>query len=777
MNDDSTEASRVLNLDKASGKLVLDEDGHTRFLPSTQPSGDDGKSELQRIEAFLSQELKQTIEDYAERWRLAAENVLTYKAEKIHIPESGESILPSPIARIPADQIIAFETNTILRPKPVVSISPYFNEDVQVVVPMDVPGPPGQPPQQIPTVVTKSSEDVAHGLEVGLEFKNREKLGIHKLIYGAVTECVRLGTVPVWIKVIADPQKKRTALGPKVNGAFLDLTDKDEYEVDAGEVVTIHRIPWANAIMPVDEDDADESPWWAERLRENRPSDIIFKQASGEYFLLTAEDAKVLAKNTTESFNPYKEELRAKTEARSPSRPRPRLDMWQVWFYWFAKYIDPKDGQKKTKRLNLIADFHLTGERACNIYLNEYEHQCRPVVPCYQIPDPDSDSGSCTVGILKYYQRAATHVVQAEYKNAFHANNFTYWYDPNGDTADYFDRNKTIGPGEQIPGKFGEDWGVTRVGAEHYSLLPLRQALIAEAKEASNVSSYQAGQDIPGRTPAMSISQIMQAGLQQPMLFMKNLNDCFAKVYRLYLLTCKQYQPMGETIPVKDPTTKAILEVPFRHPVGDMLSNFRISLTAADEMMAKEHEFDQLGMLKNTIMQDGTYVAQIAGPMMSEQATPATVALFQKMIERNERITRRMAAIFRADEDDFDVTKEVDALVKEREEALEAAANAPPPPPPAPPPPKVVLSGKLSPEQVASAAAQDGITGPSMPQGGPSAGQNPGQTPSPGGPVSGAGGQANPPGNPGVGGQPGIPPHPVPRPAQGVPQPPGGAVQ
>jgi hypothetical protein len=224
------------------------------------------------------------------------------------------------------------------------------------------------------------------------------------------------------------------------------------------------------------------------------------------------------------------------------------------------------------------------------------------------------------------------------------------------------------------PGKFGEDWGVQQMSAGLDGLMQLKQNVQMQAQTTSAVSDIAAGRDIPGRTPSSTVQQILERGNAQNTLFMRAINEAVCKAVRLYLETKRQYSPMGETIPVRDPETKAIIEIPFRLPVSDNgvdpLDNFRISLTAADDRLAKENDQEQLVMLMNVFQQHANFVSQIAGPIINPQTSPAQMAFFKKMADAEQVILNRIMSLTRTDEEKFDMSPELEGVIQEKQQIM-----------------------------------------------------------------------------------------------------------
>ena len=74
-------------------------------------------------------------------------------------------------------------------------------------------------------------------------------------------------------------------------------------------------------------------------------------------------------------------------------------------------------------------------------------------------------------------------------------------------------------------------------------------------------------------------------------------------------------------------------------------------------------------MLKNLLMQDANFVAQVAGPMANPQLTTAQVELFRKMLDANGTIMRRIMGLMRTDEETFDYTEAINGMVEEHKQA------------------------------------------------------------------------------------------------------------
>jgi hypothetical protein len=748
--------SDLLSAEVEAVELEMDASGHTRVLFDDK--------ELAKVNAFLKASMDSTYDDWAPIWNRSVENKETYRTVKVPIPDGGRSMYPAPIARIPADQVIASVYNAIMRPRPVFSIDAYLKADYdlpgqQVAMPPPQPAAPGMAsppfPRNVVTAEKQTAERVAHRMEQGYDFVARERIGIGpKLmrgIKGAVTGS------PYWWKVVADPEE-RTSLAAKSNGATIDLDDKYEETRLRGDLVKWYLVPFTNAMMPLEflyeEDGIDRAPWFAERLY-MRPDDLAKRYAVGDLFLIADDDAAgKLAGTTVDAVDEYRTRAAQSTERKSPSNAIQMVPNWLTWFFWDVKYVDPnqpttEDGKKswRKKRLSLLGDFHLGSGQLMTCWMNEYEHRCRP----YELVD-QMDEGDCTVDRLMYAQTMFTYAAQSEIKSAHIANTPLYWHDPNDpDLVAFFASHKVIGAGEHVPGIFGTQWGLTPAGEKHYSMLELMKFFISMSQLDSKENDFTSGGRPPGRTPADTTRQVYQHAEEVKTMFLARLSLKLGRLLRLDAETRRQYQPLGETLPVWDEEAKGTIEIPFRFPVGDVLDNFRIALTAADEALSEEKDPQQIMMRKQAMMADGEYVAKIIAAIVNIQnPLPETaVKAFAKIIARDQQMMRKLMGQMVTDEENYDLTPEIEALIRERNAALQAKLSQPPSPP-KPPEVKLSISGKMTPEQEAAAAENAGIgAGGSNVES--ASGPNPN---SPGG-----GGPAGPGQSPGSSSQPAVPPN------------------
>lgn len=661
------QVKRALELDEESGAFVMGEDGYMRFEPSDE--------ELKAINAWIARETDLAEQEMEPVYAEAAEDIATYKASKTSDMIDGEAaILPAPLARIAVDQYVAWTFNTITRPTPMVSMQPYFKDDYDVIVPFQ------NGAQAIPVKIQKSAEETAHFIETGYDYKLRESLSFVSIIRDAILDAC---TVKRGYAKVCWEKSEQSYFQPKIDGVFVTGEKEEVYESD-GDQVKWYGVPVFNILKRAHEDDIDKAEMFQERTPVSS-EEFRVRCLTGKYHLIPEEKIDTYSRMTGDVKPQAQTSMEASTQNRMSIIPKEMVDVRLVWFHRWLKfkeeYTDPMTGEMKERqtlrRVQLMGDYHAGAREFGCIYRNYRNDQRRPYAVLYQLKDPHSDSGSSTTSISKWFQRVVTHLSQAEIKNAFHANNFQYWYDPDSRVASFFQgEGKKFRPGIAVPGKRGEEWGSDRAGAEQHSLVPLLSFFKNWTREAQNMSVFETGDSVPGRTPSSTISQILQQGLQQPIMFLRLISEFVKRLILLDLETRRQFQPMGEVIPTRDEETREVIDIPFRFPTGDLARNFRISLTAADEAMAKEHEPEQLMMLLNLWQQGAQFVGQVAGPLTDANATPAQRDLFVKIVEGWQALFDKVVTMTRTDREKFNLNDAVKALAQEAEMAVQEMMNA-----------------------------------------------------------------------------------------------------
>jgi hypothetical protein len=185
-----------------------------------------------------------------------------------------------------------------------------------------------------------------------------------------------------------------------------------------------------------------------------------------------------------------------------------------------------------------------------------------------------------------------------------------------------------------------------------------------------NLSIYEEGMHVPGRTAAASIKQIMDAGYQKPMKTMLALSQFTADTLRLWMEVKRQYEPLGETFAQVDDETRELMEAVIRYPTGVPLDMFRISLTASDEFMARDEDSEERMMIYNLVTQNNTVLSQMMAGLTDLGAPPSIIAAIGDMANAQIDALKYVVEATRKDSDKFGLDKKaIAAILQEREMA------------------------------------------------------------------------------------------------------------
>lgn len=660
------------------GRFEPDENGYDRFVFAS----DERKSIVER---WLVSEL-QTAED-ANKDRLArqAENRDTYSAVPMVIPgdESGKAVLPSPIARIPADQIIASTHNVIMRPRKIFSCDPYYDEEYDVLVeahgPQDAYPDPTIAPGT-PIVIKVRSEEIARHLEQGVNYLLRERIDFEDKNQRVVHSDVIEGYA--WIKTCRR-KKRRNVIRPKITAGLrtVDLDKVEEYGYDSGDDVYFEFVHDSNMLRPNLYQPVDDLPWLAEYDPESS-DEFLARYSGGDYYLVaTDEEAERLSKAVSIALDDSRDRnKRPDGSAKNTAAADGDCDMYDVWAKRTLRVKDEETGKTVFKRYKMLFRFHRGAGKLVSAHKHPYRHQRSIHTVFKQFLD-----GSCTVGIVKYNQQIGTLAAQAELKGAVLANVKRYWYDTSSPAAsNALAGGAPMEQGTAIPAIFGKEWGMERGSSEHFSLLPFMQWNDNKGQQTSKVSDYEAGTAAPSHTSPNTVSMLLDKSGQTNVLFLRSLNRGWVNCVKLLLETMQQFKPLGMMIPVRDPLTKAITMAPFMLPVGEAIYNFRWTLTAADEEAASERNPEQIAQLLSTQQAHVASVMQSFTAIVDPNTTEAQTDFHRKAIAAEQSIMERLLSLTRSDLDTFDVMPEVDAVIAEKREMIaqaklaqeQAAANA-----------------------------------------------------------------------------------------------------
>lgn len=664
-----------LDLDKKSGKFEPDTDGYLRFYPS-----DD---KLKQLNTWIGRELDLAYEARKERDNECVALAETYKPVVVTLKnDGGPSILPSPISRTPADQITASTVNRVTQQVPIVSCDAYFPGEFGVLLPIDADemrdnGVPLESGASGPvaTPVMVDAETLSWTFEHGLEFQNRERLEFPHQFHQVVHACVT-GQSPVWWKTYAERSGRDVIAVDLPDYGPADLNNTSERRI-AKDIVQRCVVPYYDITVPRIDIPPDDLDWLAEKNHDLEcPDDLKRAWHRKELFLIPDE-------STCDTFAascvvPADDDPKVRTDAKTKkSRPEPKpvCPSLDIWFYDYLFVADPDnpDSKPAVRKISMLGQYHYGMRQFMATFRNPYNHQRRIHVPFVQFLD-----GSSTVGITRPAQVLDTHITQAEVTSAFIANMPVYGYNPDAtETAIHLaHRTEPIHMGEILPGMPDKDWGMARGGFQHYSLLPLKEWLAASTQDAARQSDYENGNRVVSHTSPQVVSSMLERGGQNQDLFLMLLEDGVRKVMRLYLETCAQYQPLGGNMPVRDPQTKALMTAPFIYPIGEMLDNFQLTLTAANPAAMRERDPNQMAQDTQFYQQHTMFVAQVVQAMRDPQATEADTDLLRQILAGENEHYMRIISRTRADPKTFDIMGAVAKIIEAKKAAMAKMAQA-----------------------------------------------------------------------------------------------------
>lgn len=653
------------DVDAPRSKWELSPDGYyERWIPS--------EDEHDAVSNYVYSYIRSLEADNTEILNEVAENIDAYRAKtKIVGSKSDEEpVVTLPLISRKIDQLVAFQTATLLRPRPIVSVDPYFDDVYEVMSSQKVPDP--MTGQMVEVGVPKQfdSEEVAATLEFGLDYKLRERMPIRQVLKKTVQD-LAIANYSV-VKVVWD-QKYRTVRNNKItrlpNGmAVVDgLEERILRGKDAAQITNVNLFAFLAPLDCAIED--------AELVCELAPmsvTDFREKLTTGEFFLPKQDTWQALVHNTTKDFR------LSQDRSRSLNAPdaQERHDTREVWFEWPIEFEEfNEDGTSYTvlKRTQLCGIYHMQAKRFMTLYRNPYHHGRAPYVLITEDEDARRRPELSLVGRTKKHQALVSQMLHLNIQNAVAASNFDIFCVPETDAWDAL-TTQSRRPGRLIPRNDKDEVEMRQAGQNHPGLNQEIGMLIQDISDTMGVSPYEEGTMVPGRTPADTVRQILQSGLQRPMMTMATISDGFGEIIKMYLKVLKQFQPYGELVPTKDPDTNDKIMVPFLLPVDDVLDNFDIALTAAEEELAKEADQEQRIMLFNLLGQASGTWAQMAGAMADVNASPALTNMFAEMLGIQMRAFKLIVEPVRKDVSKFLPAKEtIAAIVAEKQQNVQLA--------------------------------------------------------------------------------------------------------
>ena len=661
----------VGDLEEASprrSKFELSPDGYyERWIPS------DDEDKL--VSEYAHTYIRNLEADNADILREMGENVDAYRAvtKTLGSRTDEDPVVTLPLISRKVDQLVSFQAATILRPRPVISVDPYFDDEYAVMAPRSVEVP-GVGMQQMGAPDTFDSEQVAATLEFGLDYKLRERMPLRAIVKKTFQD-MAISNHAI-LKVVWD-QKYRTVRTNRVkklpNG--MAVVDGSEERVlknqDAGQIRNVSLFGFLAPLdCPLDEAElvCELFPMSSTQLRE--------KLTTGDYFLPKRDEWDELLRQTTDDYR--------LTEDRSISMPGrgstiERHDTREVWFQWpveVEEYDEDGAAYNVKKLMSMCGIYHMCAKRFLTLYRNPYHHGTNPYVLITEDEDSLRRPELSMVGRTKTQQTLASQMLHINIQNAVAASNFDIFCNPDSEAWEAL-QSQGRRPGRLIPRYDKDDVEMAQAGQNHPGLnneIGLMQQDIADTM---GVSPYEEGTMIPGRTPADTVRQILQSGLQRPLMTMSAVSDGFGRAVKMYLQVLRQFNPYGELVPTKNPETNAKIMVPFVLPVEEVLDNFDIALTAAEEELAKEADTEQRIMMFNLLGEASGKFAQMAGGMADVNASPALTALFEELLQINIKALKQIIEPVRKDVTKFLPTQEaIAAIMAEKQQNIMLAMQS-----------------------------------------------------------------------------------------------------
>lgn len=750
---------------------VFEPDPNDQFVQRYIPSDD----ELARLNEYLKDEL-----DTAWNDDLPSRNKKLDLLKAYHgIPDDDPKakILTLPLIRRAVNQNVAWIKNTIMQKRPLVTVTPDSGGTITVLV---------QDPQFGAVPLEKTSEEVAQALEAWLEYKLRKRIDFDRIVETAALEAKR-GQTPTYLKVVhkKETRKVRAPKFEKSGPVGVTFQSKEEIDVQSAEPTRIVNVSTYSMLMPADEQDVQESRWIAERVPKTNEQ-LRACLYNGDYFLIKKAEWEEIIENGAETAATPEDATRSAIEKRVSSIPKGTHDIWEVWLCWTVPMkqslvsIDGESGEQKSKTITVNQEYSMVGHyhrklgRLLSLIRNPFDHGKRPYIPVFDRKEPFRHTGESLAEDVFPYQKIESQLNSLEVKGGVIATTPVIYAEP-GSIAGEWVMGNDVEPGSIIPRNRPDEVEAKPLGERPQSLIGLIEFHDKNYQRDTSLGDIRLGLELPGRTPASTLAQVMSAGETLAMMFLEGFRRDLGEALKLYVQTVQQYLRFGETIPFDPETTATIMAalqsgqdagvsqsdlaqgIPVRFPMDPIHEQFAFNITASSEDRSMQNDFERLVALKNLIDSDGSIVAKMIGPMASGQLPDSIMAILVADFARREKAMELIAKAMRKDGGDFAISQKLlTAMVQEQKQMEQMRAMAPPPPPP-PPQVKISLSGQLTPqqEQIAAASALGG-------NGGAAQGT---------GPQSGVG-VPNVPNQPGaVGGsvpQPGVPPNPV-GPQGGIP--------
>ncbi len=642
------------NISVSNGKIVaeLDEQGNDTGFKLFVPT----EEEQRRMEQYIAEELEIGEQEYETVRNRILLNIAAYEA----LPSGDkEDLLNLPLGKSHVNHLVAFFTNRIWNKDPIASVIP---EEYGMY---DVPIPYGRDPVSgavLSRIEQRSAEELVEGGErLMTHYLKGDRLKFRAFIYTVIMDVVR-GAAPAWGKTCYE-RVMRPQLVPNWRRLPNDMIAMDGYrEVDrvVGSPHKMLALSGLNVMMASPWLDPQEADWVAEHIP-HTVAEGRNKVKQNEWYLVSDDDWTDLRKAAGDISKRYEEKTAAaEMRERQAQRPRPVLDVHNVWLYWPVVFDDDR-GQTLEGIFSLLVPFERTTGKMLAAPLNPYAHGRRNLVPYVQRPRPHEIGGYSTMEDVGPLQKVKTRLFHSQVQNAMLAN--TVWTKVRlGSTAWQWLKSNEIRSRAKVPVTNDTDLKAEVLGRELRSLAPEIAALDGWAKELT-VSDTVKGAQLLGRTSRAAISLVQEAGLTIPNMDLDCIRDRASENLTMLFHNIGQWSVYGEEIPFRDPETRAIAMRAVRFPI-DGLSGFSVRITASSDEETAQFEFERdLGLAKLQMEAFASSV-QLIAPMMKPDSPPVVEEMQKPMFVAQQLLLARIFELAKMDPKKFTFTeRQIDEIL------------------------------------------------------------------------------------------------------------------
>lgn len=736
MADASTATDPIVDLVErkdVTAEIISDPiNGYDRIIPTPEVLAEMGNTYAQQI-AQADIDWKPIFEE-----QMAAEKAYECRTDK------GE-VLTLPVAKRVVNQQVAWITNAILTKTPMVGIKPIDGGEYELPaslvsdaagnpIEQSVPGMEGQPKQPIFNTQTVSAEDAAKLFESLLEYKWTESLPMGQIIEDTVL-AIHSGENPTFWRIDYDPKilharkRKFTMVGEK----GVQIYGVEDNDVVARDAVKIYHESGFNYTMPVTATD-EQTAWWIARKSPKTNTEMWEAIKSHRYdFCMPAgkdgkpkdipgEDVRSIFNFAENLENDDVTKLRAQIDNHVAQNPRLMHDVRVVEF--FHPFIVKRDGKIAIEIHSAIGELHVKSRKFLNLLRSWSWTGKRLIVPFFRHRRPHRFSGMSGAGDVAPLQSLMSTIFHLQVQNMVNLNLKVFLIRENSATWRHLKKFPELKPGVKIPFEDPTDINPVHLGSPVESMAPHISFLDQQAERLMVTSDFDLGVDIPGRTPAATVSQVESMAKMQPTAILRAIRRSIAKAAEFYLQTLAQFNAY-ETIPFLDPEKKQIVSKLVGFPREMIANHFSFHVTATGDEDSQQARFEKAGLLLKDYDEANTarmqFMQTILDPAADKDSPMKKVAEF--CLLGRERILAEKIKSFSLDTQHFVIDQKFIDNLK---------ANAPQPAPPTPTPGQgeqkpeqpqikfnVSLKGDLTPEQEAAAAEAVGASG------GPNAAQLP----------------------------------------------------